>query len=269
LPLLVGPKNEIEFTATFNESDLLLVNRIREMLQDLVGEKIFQRESLREASLLMKRCILELITKLRKPIAVSSNTFRERWKQAVWGEEEWESTAVEADPFSGTEQPPDLPGDKDIHARGDMTTKKLFPSVNAKPLVKSDNPDDEVAEHGRMSHTTNLETTIDRVAQAAKKELTGPMLACRQCQSEISPLHGITRFVGGSNPGAEPYFKILDCPGMSFPGMRRDVVCRNGHSVGALEQGIKTINTTSNVCVILPDSSKFSWGPKIWKEYLQ
>ena len=147
-PNVVGPKFELEFTAAFSEQDLFLVNKIREMLQDLISEKIFQRESLREASLQMKRNILELVTKLRKPITISTNTFREKWKQAVWGEEEWETTAAEADPWSEevTAAASAAATSNDTHTRvegrGDIEGKKLFPAVAAKQLVKAEGGDD-------------------------------------------------------------------------------------------------------------------------------
>ena len=54
---------------------------------------------------------------------------------------------------------------------------------------------------------------------------------------------------------------------MSFPGMRKDVVCRNGHTVGAIEQDIKTINSTSNICIVLPDKQKIPWGVRVWSQF--
>lgn len=185
------------------------------MLQDLISDKIFQREALRESSLQMKRSILELVTKLRKPISVSTNSFREKWKQAVWGEEEWEETAAEVDPWTEpeptAEQTAAAATSNNPHARTgasvDLETKRLFPTITAKTLVPAGDNDDG-SDHRRLEDGSHLETTIDRLANTFKAGIQGPMIACRHCLSEICPLSAITPFVGGSNVGAEPYFKV-------------------------------------------------------------
>ena len=50
---------------------------------------------------------------------------------------------------------------------------------------------------------------------------------------------------------------------MAFPGMKQNVVCRNGHTVGTLEGRTLTVNVASNIKVIMPDGSMQPWNEKV------
>ena len=55
----VGDSLEFRFDAVFDEKDVRWLNQVREMLEALVTDEVFKRQTLRESSLQMKRmCVL-------------------------------------------------------------------------------------------------------------------------------------------------------------------------------------------------------------------
>jgi len=88
---------------------------------------------------LYQTSLLELVTKPRKPNSVSSQNFREKWKEATWGDDEWEHTGEHEtqgwnEESLTEEQQKYLEEAEDEDQQG----KRLFPKIQLLTLEKNE-----------------------------------------------------------------------------------------------------------------------------------
>lgn len=95
--------------------------------------------------------------------------------------------------------------------------------------------------------------------------LQGDKVICRVCQAVITPFGELRRVANPESRKLAPVFRITDVPGLSFIGMRQDVLCRNGHSVGMLDNEKKTVNVASNIRILKANGKIELWDDRVWQ----